>query len=172
VGKEEPVTIESMVKQDIDQVLTIEQASFSMPWSKNLFLSEFRSPAVSMLLVALADAPVRTVIGYIVCWMVTDELHILNLAVDDSARRKGIGKKLVLAAIAQGGRKGVKRAFLEVRSSNSAAQKLYSSIGFFGSGIRRDYYDDPQEDAVIMTLDERSYESLTTIQKFRQHADL
>jgi [ribosomal protein S18]-alanine N-acetyltransferase len=153
-----------MTKQDIDQVLAIEQSSFSTPWSRNLFLSEFRSPAVSMLLVALADAPVRTVIGYIVCWVVTDELHILNLAVTEPARRRGIGKMLVLAAVAQGGRKGVKRALLEVRASNSAAQKLYSDIGFTGSGIRRDYYDSPQEDAVIMTLDDRSYERLKNIQ--------
>lgn len=149
-----------MTKLDIDQVLTIEQSSFSMPWSRNLFLSEFRSPAVSMLLVALADAPVRTIIGFIVCWVVSDELHILNLAVAEPHRRRGIGKKLVLAAIVQSASRGIKKALLEVRASNSAAQKLYSDIGFTGTGIRREYYDSPIEDAVIMTLDGHLYERL------------
>jgi ribosomal-protein-alanine N-acetyltransferase len=160
VGKEASFTIDYMTKQDIDQVMAIEQSSFSMPWSRNLFLSEFRSPAVSLLLVALAESPIRTVIGYIVCWVVTDELHILNLAVAEGDRRRGIGRKLVLAAIERGSRKGAQKAHLEVRSSNSAAQKLYSDIGFTGSGVRRDYYDSPPEDAVIMTLDDSSFESV------------
>jgi [ribosomal protein S18]-alanine N-acetyltransferase len=147
--------------EDIDQVLAIEQSSFTMPWSKNLFLSEFRSPSISLLKVALANAPVRTVTGYVVCWLVTDELHILNLAVDSSLRRRGIAKGLVLAAMKHAHQKGAKRAFLEVRSSNTAAQKLYSDLGFTGTSVRRDYYDSPVEDAVVMTLEEGALESLT-----------
>ncbi len=149
--------------EDIAQVLDIEQASFTVPWSQNLFLSEFRSSSVSLLIVALANAPLRTVVGYIVCWLVADEMHILNLAVDRSCRRQGIAKKLVLAAINRSYQKGGKRGFLEVRSSNTAAQKLYSSLGFTGTSVRRDYYDEPVEDAVVMTLRDGEFEHLVKV---------
>jgi len=158
VGKKTNITIDFMKKEDIDQVMSIEQASFSMPWSRNLFLSEFRSPGISTLMVALADGPVRTVGGYIVIWLVEDEMHILNLAVTPSLRRQGIARKLVLAAIKRADQKGAKRAFLEVRSSNAAAQKLYSDLGFTGTSLRRDYYDAPVEDAVIMSLEKGAFE--------------
>ena len=160
MGKEGTVTITFMNKEDIDQVLAIENASFSMPWSKNLFLSEFRSPLVSTLMVALSGAPVRTVIGYVVFWHVADEMHILNLAVAPVFRRQGTSRKLVLAAIKRAFGKGAKRAFLEVRASNAAAQKLYSSLGFTGTSVRREYYDSPVEDAVVMTLESGVFEHL------------
>jgi ribosomal-protein-alanine N-acetyltransferase len=158
VGKETNITIDFMKKEDIDQVMSIEQASFSMPWSRNLFLSEFRSPGISTLMVALADGPVRTVGGYIVIWLVEDEMHILNLAVTPSLRRQGIARKLVLAAIKRADQKGAKRAFLEVRASNAVAQKLYLDLGFTGTSLRRDYYDAPVEDAVIMALEKDAFE--------------
>jgi len=160
VGKEDAITIDTMKKDDIDQVMSIEQESFSMPWSKNLFLSEFRSPSVSLLLVALSDASVRRVCAYIVCWLVADELHILNLAVDPSARRQGIARKLVIAALKRAYQKGAKRAFLEVRTSNAAAQQLYSDLGFSGTAVRKGYYDTPLEDAVVMTLEQGAFDSL------------
>ena len=153
-----------MKKEDIDQVLAIEQASFSMPWSRNLFLSEFRSPGVSTLLVSLAaDTPPRTVTGYLIFWLVEDEMHILNLAVAPAYRRRGIARQLVLDAIKHAYAKGARRAFLEVRASNTAAQKLYSNLGFTGSFVRKDYYDSPIEDAVIMTLEQKALESTTKV---------
>ena len=161
MGKADAITIDFMKKEDLDQVLAIEQASFSAPWSRNLFLSEFRSLRVSNLMVALADGPVRTVVGFIVFWTVEDEMHILNLAVAPQSRRQGIARKLALTALAHARRKGAKRAFLEVRASNAAAQKLYSGLGFTGMSIRRDYYDSPVEDAMVMTLEQGALESLT-----------
>ncbi len=155
MGEKTVITIEPMKKEDVDQVLSIEQASFSQPWSKNLFLSEFRSPGVSTLLVALVgSSSQRHVAGYIVFWNVQDEMHILNLAVAREFRRRSIARRLVLSAIKRALAKGAKKAFLEVRASNAPAQKLYSSLGFTGSFIRRGYYDAPVEDAVIMTLEE------------------
>ena len=142
----------------MDQVLVIEQASFSMPWSRNLFLSEFRSPLVSTLLVARTDD--GNVAGYLVYWLVQDEMHILNLATTPVHRKKGIARKLVLAGLKRAYQKGAKRAFLEVRSSNAAAQKLYSSLGFTGIAVRREYYDAPVEDAVVMSLEEGAYGAL------------
>jgi ribosomal-protein-alanine N-acetyltransferase len=144
----------------MDQVLAIEHASFSKPWSQNLFQSEFRSPNISTLMVALADAPVRIVIGFIVFWNVADEMHILNLATTPEYRKKRIARRLVLAALKRAHGKGAKRAFLEVRMSNAPAQKLYSSLGFTGTAVRRDYYDTPTEDALVMTLEQGSFQSL------------
>jgi len=160
MGEKTVITIERMKKSDIDQVLAIEQEAFSHPWSRNLFLSEFRS-MVSLLLVSLADDPaLRCVTGYIISWLVADEMHILNLAVAPAFRRHGIARRLVLAALRQASSKGAKKAFLEVRVSNSSAQKLYSDLGFTGSSIRRGYYDAPVEDAVIMTLEQGALEHI------------
>jgi ribosomal-protein-alanine N-acetyltransferase len=161
VGKAAEIKIDFMKKEDIGQVLSIEQTSFTMPWSGNLFLSEFRSPLVSTLLVSLSSMEhKRTVTGYIVFWLITDEMHILNLAVAPDARRKGIARELVLAGIKHAQAKGARRAFLEVRASNIAAQKLYSSLGFIGTSLRREYYDAPVEDAVVMTLGQKAFVSL------------
>ena len=143
-----------MKKEDLEQILAIEQASFSMPWSKNLFLSEFRSPGISTLMVALADGPERSVIGYLVFWLVEDEMHILNLAIAPTFRRERVARKLVLDALKRASLKGAKQAFLEVRVSNSAARKLYSNLGFVVTSVRREYYDKPVEDAVVMTLEQ------------------
>jgi ribosomal-protein-alanine N-acetyltransferase len=160
MGKEDSTAIDMMKKEDVDQVLKIEQASFSMPWSRNLFLSEFRSPNVSNPMVALLDGPVRTIAGFIVFWLVKDEMHILNLAVAPAYRRQGIARKLVRTAVRLAFRKGAERAFLEVRASNAAAQKLYSRLGFAGTSMRREYYDSPVEDAVVMTLERGAFEEL------------
>jgi [ribosomal protein S18]-alanine N-acetyltransferase len=162
MGKEGAIAIDFMHKEDIDQVLAIEQVSFSMPWSRNLFLSEFRSPLVSTLLVALADDPLlRNVIGYIVFWIAADEMHILNLATAPGQRRQGVAKKLVLAGLKRAHQKGATRAFLEVRASNTTAQKLYADLGFTGTSMRREYYDSPVEDAVVMVLEKGVFERLT-----------
>jgi ribosomal-protein-alanine N-acetyltransferase len=161
VGEKTAITIERMKKDDLDQVLAIEQESFSQPWSRNLFLSEIRSVTVSTLLVALANDPaVRRVTGYIVYWNVEDEMHILNLAVTSAFRRQGIARRLVLSGLLRAYERGARRAFLEVRASNLGAQKLYSGLGFTGSLMRRNYYDAPVEDALIMTLEQGALEDI------------
>ncbi len=161
MGETETITIAPMVKDDIDQVVAIEQACFTQPWSRNLFLSEFRNAAVSTLLVALRGDPARRqLVGYIVYWKVEDEMHILNLAVVPTFRRRGIARLLVLSGIRRAARAGAARAFLEVRASNEAAYKLYSELGFTGSFVRRNYYDEPVEDAVVMTLQNAAFVAL------------
>ena len=149
-----------MTKEDLDQVLAIEQASFTMPWSRNLFLSEFRNAPVSLMLVARSSTEYREIVGYIVCWIVADELHILDLATEPARRRKGIAHHLVLTAINYGYDRNVRRAFLEVRASNRAALNLYERFGFSRSIVRKDYYDHPVEDAVVMSLEHDSIRQL------------
>jgi [ribosomal protein S18]-alanine N-acetyltransferase len=160
MGEAGTIAIDRMTREDIDQVITIEQASFTMPWSRNLFLSEFRNPKVSLMLVARSREGDSRIIGYIVCWVVADELHILDLATEPSCRRKGIARMLVLSAIRQGNERGALRAFLEVRASNTAALLLYEGLGFTRSLVREGYYDMPIEDAVVMSLE---HDALATL---------
>ena len=163
MGKTVAVTIEPMRHEDLEQVLAIELVSFSMPWSRNLFLAELRNRQIASLLVAIGDdLPDRTVLGYIVAWKVEDELHILDLATAPAHRMRGIAKRLVLELLQGAYRKGARRAFLEVRASNKAAQRLYSGLGFTNSFVRQDYYDGPHEDAVVMTLEKADYEDLVS----------
>lgn len=167
MGKTAKSNIDVMAKDDLGQVLAIEQASFAMPWSRQLFLRELHNPAISTLLVALGDPATspggrhaRRVTGYIVFWIVADEIHILNLAVAPAQRRRGTAKHLVQSALEKAYAKGARIAYLEVRASNVAAQKLYSGLGFTGISVRRNYYDGPVEDAVIMELGPGAFKTL------------
>ena len=149
-----------MGKEDLEQVLAIERASFTMPWSQNLFLAEFRNRPVALMLVALEDGTERKIAGYIVSWVVVDELHILDLAVRSDVRRRGVARSLVLASLRMAFAKGARRAFLEVRESNQAALLLYEGMGFERTQVRLEYYDTPVESAVVMVLETAAMEHL------------
>ncbi len=152
MGKAAAITIERMTKEDLDQVMAIEERSFTTPWSRNLFLAEFRNRPISLMLVALSEGTGREVVGYIVCWVFVDELHILDLATKESIRRHGVGRRLVLAALGTAYDGGARKVFLEVRRSNAAALALYEDLGFEQTQVRSEYYANPVEDAIVMTL--------------------
>ncbi len=160
MGKTASITIGPLVREDLDQVLAVEQASFTMPWSRNLFLSEFRNRPVALMLAAYHEANSRELAGYIVCHVVVDEVHILDLATKPSLRRHGIARQLVLAALRTAYGWGGRRAFLEVRDSNQAALRLYEGLGFERTQVRVDYYDLPVEDAVVMRLETDRFRQL------------
>ena len=159
MGKAPGITIGVIRPGDLEQVLAIEQSSFSLPWSRALFMGELRNPAVSTILGAFAEGG-RAVLGYCIFHVVAEEMHILNLAVHPSYRRHGIARRLVLAALRAAHAKGARETYLEVRASNTAAQRLYASLGFTGLSLRRDYYDQPLEDAVVMVLSGGSFKTL------------
>lgn len=163
MGKTAAITIDSMAREDLDQVMAIENASFSMPWSRNLFLSEFRNKPISLMRVALIPGKIREVVGYIVCWCFVDELHILDLAVRPDVRRCGIANCLVVAVLREAYEQGARKAFLEVRESNRPAYNLYRSLGFIQTHVRQDYYDLPIEDALVMKLDTTGFRQLLNI---------
>ncbi len=144
--------IEPMRREDLPTVLAIEVASFALPWTQEMFENELAREDISQVLVArLAGAGTPPpVAGYICVWAVGEELHINNIAVDPRWRRRGIAGGLLEAALEHGRLRGARRAFLEVRASNVAAQALYRRFGFESAGIRKRYYDQPIEDAVIM----------------------
>jgi ribosomal-protein-alanine N-acetyltransferase len=160
MGTAPAIKIDRMVREDLDQVLAIEQASFTMPWSRNLFLAEFRNRPVSLMLVALRKDTVREVLGYIVCWIFVDEVHVLDLAVRDDVRRRGIALQIVIAALRTAYDWGARKAFLEVRESNGAALGLYEGLGFERSQVRSEYYEHPLESAIVMKLETSVFRQL------------
>ena len=140
------ITIEKMSREHLSEVASIEEMSFSLPWSLEsleLMLTEQASA-----LVALEDG---RVLGYVGMMCVLDEGQIINVAVHPDARRRGVGRRLMEAAEAYAKERGIVFLSLEVRESNIAARSLYSSLGWEEQGIRKGFYSHPVENACVMT---------------------
>jgi [ribosomal protein S18]-alanine N-acetyltransferase len=137
---------------EIDEVLSIEEASFTNPWTREMYLAELANAGVSFVYLA-RDAGGRA-LGFCSFWRVRDELHINNLAVLPVQRRAGIGSALLARVLEEGGALGAKRATLEVRRSNEAARRLYERFGFSVAGVRHAYYSHPVEDALVLWREE------------------
>lgn len=153
------VMLSPMQESDLNEVLALEQASFTEPWTRKMFLGELRGNAFAVNVVARAGEAgygmglaAGTLLGYIMFWVVFEELHLMNLAVRPDARRRGLGTALARHALAVGAARGARTALLEVRASNLAAIALYEGLGFARKNVRKGYYDHPREDAVIMTF--------------------
>ena len=136
-------------RDEIDAVLAIEQASFTSPWTKEMYLSELENPDVSYFYLA-KTADSRVIVGFCSFWRVLDELHINNLAVMPEYRRAGAATALLTRVLEDGAKMGARRATLEVRHSNQPAQRLYERFGFTVAGVRRGYYSNPVEDALVL----------------------
>jgi len=133
---------------DVERVMEIEKEGFLHPWSRELIERELEH-AWSQVLLA-EDGEGGSVLGYIVFWLVHDEVHVLNVATAAAARRRGIGRALMEAAEQAGQRRGARLATLEVRRSNAAAIALYRAIGYRQVGVRPNYYAEEKEDAIVM----------------------
>lgn len=138
--------------EQIDEVLEVERASFTNPWTREMYLSELENRGVSACF--LARDPRGRVIGFCSFWRVLDELHVNNLAVLPEYRRSGVGSTLLSYVLREGAKLGARRATLEVRRSNDPARMLYERFGFTIAGVRRGYYTNPVEDALILWLDD------------------
>ncbi len=134
--------------EDVERVMEIEKEGFLHPWSRELIERELEH-AWSQVLLA-EDGEGGPVLGYIVFWLVHDEVHILNVATAAAARRRGIGRALMDVAEQAGRRRGARLATLEVRHSNAAAIALYRAIGYRQVGVRPNYYAEEKEDAIVM----------------------
>jgi ribosomal-protein-alanine N-acetyltransferase len=142
-------TIEPLTSRaDIDAVLAIEKASFTSPWTREMYLAEFDNTGVSHFY--LAKTPPGDIIGFCSFRRVVDELHINNLAVAPAHRRAGVARELLSRVLTDGAGFGALRATLEVRRSNTPAQRLYEGFGFAVAGVRRAYYSNPVEDALVL----------------------
>src|SRR4026207_110742 len=141
------VTLEPMTLEDLDDVLVIERASFQTPWSRGAFRYELTQNRVARCPGARGG---RRLAGYLCLWEIGHEIHVTNLATHPDLRRRGVGRRL-LGSVPDGARRrGVARAFLEVRPTNSEALLLYERFGFRVIGRRKGYYFDTGEDALVM----------------------
>ena len=136
-----------MRPEDLDEVLSIERASFSMPWSRGAFLYEIQQNRVARCRVVREAGDI---VGYLCVWEIGDEIHITNVAVRPSHRRRGIARMLLGAVLAEAKVRDIRLVVLEVRPSNREAIALYESFGFRVTGRRRGYYYDTGEDALVM----------------------
>jgi ribosomal-protein-alanine N-acetyltransferase len=139
-----------MCPEDLDEVLAIERASFSMPWSRGAFLYEMQQNRVARCWVMREDGHV---IGYLCLWEIADELHITNIAVHPTRRRQGVGRVLLQGVLEDARERRLRLVVLEVRPSNTEARTLYEGFGFRVIGRRRGYYYDTGEDALVMEAD-------------------
>jgi ribosomal-protein-alanine N-acetyltransferase len=140
----EPVTIRSLAYSDLPQVIAIERRSFPTPWSLAMFVLELSKPSG----VCLAGTDGDKLAGYLVCSRYDQVWHLMNIAVDPAARRRGVASRLLEAMIERAGRDA--SYTLEVRTSNAPAIALYERFGFRAAGTRPRYYQDTGEDALIM----------------------
>ena len=139
----------------LDEVLRIEQASFKNPWPPASFVAEIQHPWSWFKVIGPAKKAggVGRVDGFIICWVILSDMHLLNLAVAPEYRRQGLGSTLLEDALADFARLGGGYVSLEVRPSNRAAQALYDSFGFQVVGRRKQYYRADNEDAIVMALE-------------------
>ncbi|GIM46302.1 ribosomal-protein-alanine acetyltransferase [Collibacillus ludicampi] len=139
-----------MVLEDIDRILEIEHASFPTPWSRSAFEGELKNNHFAHYVVVEWN---ERVVGYAGMWVIMDEAHITNIAIEPEMRGRKLGEKLLRHMMRIAWLKGAERITLEVRVSNRVAQNLYKKLGFTPQGVRKGYYSDNQEDALIMWSD-------------------
>lgn len=141
------VIVIKMSIEHLDDVMTVENASFRIPWSREAFTEEINhNPAARYYVVEVN----KHIVGYAGLWKVLDEGHITNIAVHPEFRGQGIGSLLLEALLYLAKQEEIVSMTLEVRKSNLVAQGLYTKYGFSKEGIRKAYYADNKEDAVIM----------------------
>lgn len=143
------IDFKNMKVDDVTRVHEIEKASFTTPWSRQSIIKEITENKLSRYKVLTLD---DHIIGYYGLWIVADEAHVMNIAIDPDYRSQGYGTKLFENLIETAIAEGVKRVTLEVRRSNEHAINLYEKFGFEASAIRKGYYRDVGEDALIMWL--------------------
>ncbi|MEK4251547.1 ribosomal protein S18-alanine N-acetyltransferase [Paenibacillus sp. FSL W7-1287] len=139
-----------MTLDDLPDIMSIEQDSFTTPWTEEAFINELTNNMFAQYMVMEYQGKV---IGYGGMWIIVDEAHITNIAILTPYRGQGLGKRLMHELQKTARFLGAVRMTLEVRASNEIAQRLYRRYGFEAAGIRPGYYSDNQEDAVIMWAD-------------------
>ncbi|WP_342048728.1 ribosomal protein S18-alanine N-acetyltransferase [Bacillus sp. OTU530] len=143
----ESIIFRDMKPEDIAQVVAIEQVSFAIPWTFETFEREMTINEYARYTVMEKDG---AIIGYCGMWLILDESHITNIAILPEYRGRNLGEALLNEVIEKAKKLGAHSMTLEVRVSNEIAQKLYRKFGFLNGGIRKRYYTDNYEDALVM----------------------
>lgn len=144
------IKIELMDKDHIEGVMVVENTSFRVPWSRDAFFQEVNQNEFAIYYVALIEGKV---VGYAGVWVICDEGHITNIAVHPDYRRKGIGSLLIEKLMTYARDHEVVVMTLDVRVGNDTAKKMYAKFGFKEGGLRKEYYSDNLEDALVMWSD-------------------
>lgn len=142
------VVLRKMTIDDLEQVIDIDQTSFSLPWPPRSFQYELTDNPASRCWVAELDG---RVVGMLVGWLIVDEIHIATIATHPDFRKQGIGKKLLSFALESAMDEGAISTFLEVREGNAIALEMYRKFGYIEDGRREGYYRDNDEDAILMS---------------------
>ena len=143
----ESVTVRPMVMTDVDGVMAVEHDSFLTPWSRSAFEEELAQNRLARYIVAEENG---AIVGYAGTWLVINEAHVTNVAVSGQRRREGIGRLLMQKLMELARDNDMESMTLEVRVSNAAARHLYEQLGFVEAGIRKNYYSETKEDALIL----------------------
>jgi ribosomal-protein-alanine N-acetyltransferase len=150
---EAPLAFRAAREEDLERIAEIESAGFAHPWSRELLARELGHAWSRVLLAVVPAESGERVVGFVVFWLVHDELHVLNIATAVEARGHGIGRALMEEAEEDARRRGARLATLEVRRSNTHAISLYRSLGYRQTGVRPRYYAEESEDAIVMMKD-------------------
>jgi ribosomal-protein-alanine N-acetyltransferase len=158
----DPVSVEPMRRGDIQRVAGIERRCYAIPWHENAYYTELSNRSACYLVARLEN----DVVGYAGMWVIVDEAHITTVAVDPIHRGKKIGERLLQGLLEEAILAGATRATLEVREHNVVAQNLYRKYGFREAAIRKNYYTDNQENALVMWVDDIHLDSY--LQRLRE----
>ncbi len=145
----QPVLLRPMTKDDLDEVMVIEQSAYRYPWSPGFFLQELQVACARSI---LAEVDGR-ICGYVLFWLLPGSIDVHNIATASDCRRLGIARLLMQQVVAAAATQSATRVTLEVRQSNEPAKRLYLSLGFSQTGLRKGYYADDGEDAFTMALE-------------------
>lgn len=140
------MNIVPMNEHHVPQIALLERECFADPWSQQSIASELHNP-LSLWLVAQEG---QTLLGYVGSQTCLDETDMMNIAVSPASRRQGVARALIEALVSALQERGSKQLTLEVRASNGPARQLYESLGFLQAGLRKNYYRNPKEDALIL----------------------
>lgn len=141
--------IRKMTLDDLPTVVELDKISFSLPWPERSFRYEVTDNPASRCWVAEVEG---RIVGILVAWLLVDEVHIATIAIHPEFRRQGIGRRLLAHTLRRAMDDGARSSFLEVRQSNLAAQEMYRQFGYEPTGLRKRYYKDNGEDAILMSL--------------------
>ena len=145
-----PIRIERMQLEDIDQVVELDKKCFPTPWSASAYSTEMSNTS-AYYIVARSNG---RIVGFAGMWLIMDEAHITTIGVEPELRGRKIGERMLLHLLEESVHRGARRATLEVRKSNRAAQNLYYKYGFKSAAIRKAYYTNNKEDALVMWIDD------------------
>ena len=150
-----PISIRRMTLDDLEEVVQLDRASFSLPWPDSSFKYEIEKNECSRCWVVEIEREdgKKQLAGMIVAWLIVDEVHIATFAVREEYRRQGIASRLLAHTLLDAAKSGGEKGFLEVRRGNLAARALYQKFGIVEIGVRKKYYQDNGEDAILMNLD-------------------